>query len=446
MILGIILLNIILFLIAKSWLMFFNVVYLFKITFGDKKMDSQPIINSNLIRGHIETIILHSLLNGDKYPQQICDSVFADSNCQYEMNQATLYSSLKRLETLKYVNSYWFGAEDGRRKYYSITEKGKSSLEGNLSEWAYSRAIIDKLIGSENSAQKEVVTVEKIVEKIVEKPVYIGQKIEKETEISNLNVEKISESNQNIVKENQNSKEEDSNKEINFRYVLGDLINSSKPKHTENIQEKRKITLEKLEIEKNTDDSADFNQSITKENVKILQKNGNIDLTDVKILAEKQGVKLRISSDKNKTASNSIYINKVKLYASLSIFLLLLLEFLLFTQVFKTVLSLNFVAIFMPILIAFVSPVINIINYLKNPKKLRARQIKADIILTSAIIVFNLILVNFAVILISGINLSDLYSLFVYFIVPSSIFFDVFVYFIIKYILSTKKSFKIKNV
>jgi len=409
-------------------------------------MDSQPIINSNLIRGHIETIILHFLLNGDKYPQQICDSVFADSNCQYEMNQATLYSSLKRLETLKYVNSYWFDAEDGRRKYYSITEKGKSSLEDNLSEWAYSRAIIDKLIGSENSAQKEIVTVEKIVEKIVEKPVYIGQKIEKETEISNLNVEKISESNQNIVKENQNSKEEDSNKEINFRHVLGDLINSSKPKHTENIQEKRKITLEKLEIEKNTDDSADFNKSITKENVKTLQKNGNIDLTDVKILAEKQGVKLRISSDKNKTASNSIYINKVKLYASLSIFLLLLLEFLLFTQVFKTVLSLNFVAIFLPILIAFVSPVINIINYLKNPKKLRARQIKADIILTSAIIVFNLILVNFAVILISGINLSDLYSLFVYFIIPSSIFFDVFVYFIIKYILSTKKSFKIKNV
>ena len=426
--------------------MFFNVVYLFKITFGDKKMDSQPIINSNLIRGHIETIILHSLLNGDKYPQQICDSVYTDSNCQYEMNQATLYSSLKRLETLKYVNSYWFDAEDGRRKYYSITEKGKSSLEDNLSEWAYSRAIIDKLIGSENSAQKEVVTVEKIVEKIVEKPVYIGQKLEKETEISNLNVEKISESNQNIVKENQNSKEEDSNKEINFRCVLGDLINSSKPKHTENIQEKRKITLEKLEIEKNTDDSADFNQSITKENVKTLQKNGNIDLTDVKILAEKQGVKLRISSDKNKTASNSIYINKVKLYASLSIFLLLLLEFLLFTQVFKTVLSLNFVAILIPILIAFVSPVINIINYLKNPKKLRARQIKADIILTSAIIVFNLILVNFAVILISGINLSDLYSLFVYFIIPSSIFFDVFVYFIIKYILSTKKSFKIKNV
>ena len=110
-------------------------------------MEFQPTINSNLIRGHIDTIILHALKDGDKYPQQICDVVLNISNGKYEINQATLYSSLKRLETLKFVSSYWHDADDGRRKFYSLTENGKNNLEENLLDWKFSKNIIDDLIG-----------------------------------------------------------------------------------------------------------------------------------------------------------------------------------------------------------------------------------------------------------------------------------------------------------
>jgi PadR family transcriptional regulator PadR len=80
-----------------------------------------PAISSDLIRGHIDTIILHSLLNGDKFPQQISDYIEIKSEKNYQINQATLYSSLKRLESLNYVSSYWNDAENGRRKFYKIT-------------------------------------------------------------------------------------------------------------------------------------------------------------------------------------------------------------------------------------------------------------------------------------------------------------------------------------
>ena len=109
-------------------------------------MNQQQAISSDLIRGHIDTIILHTLLDGDKYAQQISESVEIKSEKKYVLNQATLYSSLKRLENLKFVSSYWFDASDGRRKYFKITENGKQEVDKNLSSWAFSRQIIDKLV------------------------------------------------------------------------------------------------------------------------------------------------------------------------------------------------------------------------------------------------------------------------------------------------------------
>ena len=54
-------------------------------------------ISSDLIRGHIDTIILHTLLDGDKFAQQISESIEAKSENEYKINQSTLYRYLKRL-------------------------------------------------------------------------------------------------------------------------------------------------------------------------------------------------------------------------------------------------------------------------------------------------------------------------------------------------------------
>ena len=124
-------------------------------------MDKNNAISSDLIRGHIDTIILYTLLGGDKFAQQIADHVKLKSGENYELNQATLYSSLKRLENLKYVNAYWNDSESGRRRFFSLTDLGKSVVNDNLSSWTFSRAIIDKLmdIKPEGEIKTEVVEV-----------------------------------------------------------------------------------------------------------------------------------------------------------------------------------------------------------------------------------------------------------------------------------------------
>lgn len=104
-------------------------------------------IDSDLIRGHIDTIILNILQEGDKYGYEICNEVEARSNGTYELKQPTLYSCLKRLESQGLISSYWEDSDiGGRRHYYKLTDEGKKAYEKNQEDWKRSRIIIDSLL------------------------------------------------------------------------------------------------------------------------------------------------------------------------------------------------------------------------------------------------------------------------------------------------------------
>lgn len=104
-------------------------------------------IQSDLIRGHINTIILKALFDGDRYGYDIVREIEQKSSGQYKLKQPTLYSCLKRLEIQGFIRSYW-GAKSngGRRKYFTLTDMGRALFIKNQSEWEYSRTVIDKLI------------------------------------------------------------------------------------------------------------------------------------------------------------------------------------------------------------------------------------------------------------------------------------------------------------
>lgn len=110
-------------------------------------------ISADLIRGHINTIILRTLYERDKYGYEIIEEIEAKSHGQYSLKQPTLYSALKRLESQGYINAYWKTDEvsnGGRRKYYTLTDSGREITERNQAEWEYSRTVIDSLISERN--------------------------------------------------------------------------------------------------------------------------------------------------------------------------------------------------------------------------------------------------------------------------------------------------------
>lgn len=106
-------------------------------------------INSDLIRGNINTIILKSLYGGDRYGYDIIKEIEEKSHGQYILKQPTLYSCLKRLESQGFIMSYWgeqSNSNGGRRKYYTLTDLGREVFVQNQDEYEYSRTIIDQLI------------------------------------------------------------------------------------------------------------------------------------------------------------------------------------------------------------------------------------------------------------------------------------------------------------
>lgn len=113
-------------------------------------------IDSDLIRGHIDTIILKSLFEGDKYGLEIIQEIEEKSNGSYELKQPTLYSCLKRLENQGLISSYWEDSEiGGKRHYYTLTDLGKEEYQNNQKEWSRSKEIIDNLIYDESSNPSE---------------------------------------------------------------------------------------------------------------------------------------------------------------------------------------------------------------------------------------------------------------------------------------------------
>ncbi len=104
-------------------------------------------MTSDLIRGHTETIILANLLQGDSYGYEINKRIQGLTDNLYELKEATLYSAFKRLEMAGLIKSYWGDKESGaRRRYYSITDEGKSVYWQSKVDWEQAKQLIDGLI------------------------------------------------------------------------------------------------------------------------------------------------------------------------------------------------------------------------------------------------------------------------------------------------------------
>ncbi len=123
----------------------------------------EKTINSDLMRGNIDTIILKTLSTGDHYGYEIIDEIKTKSRGEYILKEPTLYSCLKRLENQGFISSYW-GSESkgGRRKYYSLTDMGREVFTNSKSEYEYSRTIIDQLI-SDRTYELEPITAANII-------------------------------------------------------------------------------------------------------------------------------------------------------------------------------------------------------------------------------------------------------------------------------------------
>jgi len=105
------------------------------------------LINSDLIRGHLESVILKLIIEQDRYGYEIANCIKERTNEAFIIKEATLYSIVNRLEKKELIESYIGEKTHGKqRRYYKITALGKAYFSEKKQEWIELKNILDTLL------------------------------------------------------------------------------------------------------------------------------------------------------------------------------------------------------------------------------------------------------------------------------------------------------------
>jgi len=103
--------------------------------------------SSDLLRGHTDTIVLGVLRSADSYGYEIHKAIRDATGGDYEIKEATLYASFRRLVKDGLVEAYWGDeTQGGRRKYYTITDAGRAVYQRSVADWKATQNIINTLL------------------------------------------------------------------------------------------------------------------------------------------------------------------------------------------------------------------------------------------------------------------------------------------------------------
>jgi PadR family transcriptional regulator, regulatory protein PadR len=102
----------------------------------DKLTEDRRSIERELKRGSLELIVLHLLSLGEAYGYEIVTKLSASTAGELEVTDGTLYPVLYRLERGGFVDVRWETLKRGvPRKYYRLTDAGRSELTRLAREW-----------------------------------------------------------------------------------------------------------------------------------------------------------------------------------------------------------------------------------------------------------------------------------------------------------------------
>jgi DNA-binding PadR family transcriptional regulator len=93
-------------------------------------------IEKDLVAASATPLVLAILDEGESYGYAILKRVRALSDGELDWTDGMLYPLLHRLNRLGYVTTEWRTPPEGRRRrYYSITDEGRSALSEHKRQW-----------------------------------------------------------------------------------------------------------------------------------------------------------------------------------------------------------------------------------------------------------------------------------------------------------------------
>jgi PadR family transcriptional regulator PadR len=102
------------------------------------------MLSSDIIRGHLDAIILKLVNEKDRYGYEISKEIENRTSNRFQIKEATLYAVFQRLEKREFLKSYYGNVSFGsKRRYYTITEPGRVYLKEEITQWREAKDIID---------------------------------------------------------------------------------------------------------------------------------------------------------------------------------------------------------------------------------------------------------------------------------------------------------------
>ncbi len=115
-----------------------------------------PSITGDALRGHLETLVLSVLRQGEAHGFEILKRLEQAGSGALTLKEGSLYPALYRLESAGMISGEWedntTGRRGPRRRIYKLTAKGRRRLEQARGEFEHFVAIIGGIIGVSRGA------------------------------------------------------------------------------------------------------------------------------------------------------------------------------------------------------------------------------------------------------------------------------------------------------
>lgn len=104
-------------------------------------------LSTSLRRGTLEFCVLALVEREDRYGTELVRRLGEEGGLT--ASEGTIYPLLSRLRRVGWIDSTWSESPSGPpRRYYSLTEGGRSALALFRTEWVSFRQTVDRLVGT----------------------------------------------------------------------------------------------------------------------------------------------------------------------------------------------------------------------------------------------------------------------------------------------------------
>jgi PadR family transcriptional regulator, regulatory protein PadR len=92
-------------------------------------------VKVDIVRGHLDALLLASLEDGPLHGYAIIEALQARSGGVLDLPTGSVYPALRRLERARYVSGRWGMVGGRRRRTYQLTRAGRQALARERADW-----------------------------------------------------------------------------------------------------------------------------------------------------------------------------------------------------------------------------------------------------------------------------------------------------------------------